>query len=294
MEITFDGLDGDEDLELSLVEEGVLELKALYSDFLDKALHEKILFVMELPFTICRKLTIPLAADEVYSRVFLVLSLLVLPLWLCFYYDLFDSSVGASESSSGLPVPILMLLISGPISILVAKTTSSQHPPQPQAYAALVAAIGFVVAATWIDRLADNLVDVLELFGLVCGIPSYVLGMTLLAWGNSIGDLITNVGMAKRGLANMAITACFAGPVFNMLIGLGVGFGLLMKSEEAEEISVRLPPELACGICFGVLNCAMLIGTGLACGGKVPAYFGYASGTLYLMYIVVVVTLSFT
>jgi Ca2+/Na+ antiporter len=29
--------------------------------------------------------------------------------------------------------------------------------------------------------------------------------------------------MARKGLANMAMTACFAGPVFNILIGLGLG-----------------------------------------------------------------------
>ena len=46
-----------------------------------------------------------------------------------------------------------------------------------------------------------------------------VLGLTVLAWGNSIGDLSTNMAMAKKGLANMALTACYAGPVFNLLVG---------------------------------------------------------------------------
>ena len=47
-----------------------------------------------------------------------------------------------------------------------------------------------------------------------------VLGMTVLAWGNSIGDFSTNMAMAKKGLANMALTACYAGPVFNLLVRL--------------------------------------------------------------------------
>jgi sodium/potassium/calcium exchanger 6 len=33
--------------------------------------------------------------------------------------------------------------------------------------------------------------------------------------------------MTHKGLANMAITACFAGPIFNILVGLGAGFGVL-------------------------------------------------------------------
>ena len=55
----------------------------------------------------------------------------------------------------------------------------------------------------------------------------------MLAWGNSIGDLSTNMAMARKGLANMAITACFAGPVFNMLVGLGAGFALLLSDDAA-------------------------------------------------------------
>ena len=46
-----------------------------------------------------------------------------------------------------------------------------------------------------------------------------VLGLTVLAWGNSIGDFSTNMAMARKGLANMALTACYAGPVFNLLVG---------------------------------------------------------------------------
>jgi sodium/potassium/calcium exchanger 6 len=45
-----------------------------------------------------------------------------------------------------------------------------------------------------------------------------VLGLTVLAWGNSVGDMSTNCAMARKGLANMAMTACYAGPVFNLLV----------------------------------------------------------------------------
>merc|ERR1711865_1253900 len=48
--------------------------------------------------------------------------------------------------------------------------------------------------------------------------------LTVLAWGNSIGDLVADLSVARAGSPNMAVTACFAGPLFNMLVGLGVSF----------------------------------------------------------------------
>ena len=54
------------------------------------------------------------------------------------------------------------------------------------------------------------------------------VGMTLLALGNSIGDYIQDIAAAKNNRANMAITACFGGPLLNLLFGTGLGFLFLL------------------------------------------------------------------
>jgi sodium/potassium/calcium exchanger 6 len=64
--------------------------------------------------------------------------------------------------------------------------------------AALMCTAGFIVAATWIAFVAQELVAMLQFFGRLSGVSSAVLGLTVLAWGNSIGDLSTNIAMAKR------------------------------------------------------------------------------------------------
>ena len=48
---------------------------------------------------------------------------------------------------------------------------------------------GFVIAATWIDWIAGQLVFLLQSLGVILRIPNYIMGLTVLAWGNSMADL---------------------------------------------------------------------------------------------------------
>ena len=74
----------------------------------------------------------------------------------------------------------------------------------------------------WIWFTANLLIDILNLFGVMSGINSSILGLTVLAWGNSTGDLMANLSIARKGFAEMAMTGCYAGPLFNLLMGLGL------------------------------------------------------------------------
>ena len=65
--------------------------------------------------------------------------------------------------------------------------------------------------------------DLLTVFKFVTGLPEALLSMTVIAWGNCLGDVNADIAMTKRGYGKMAITATIAGPIFNILIGLGAG-----------------------------------------------------------------------
>jgi Ca2+/Na+ antiporter len=142
-----------------------------------------------------------------------------------------------------------------------------------------IALYGFIVAATWIDTVADQLVSLLSFFGILCHIPGEVMGLTVLAIGNSIGDLTANATMARKGLVNMAITACFAGPVFNVLIGIG----LAMYIWGAELADLHLTQPLQCAILFSILNCALLLICGFHRGHLYKSY-SYGALILYAVY----------
>jgi len=78
-----------------------------------------------------------------------------------------------------------------------------------------------MLSILWIFFIANLLVDLITLLGVLLNMDSTFLGITVLAMGMSIADLKVNAAVAKQGFARMALTGCFAGPMFNLLIGLG-------------------------------------------------------------------------
>ena len=100
--------------------------------------------------------------------------------------------------------------------------------------------------------------------------------------------------MTHKGLANMAITACFAGPIFNILVGLGAGFGVLRSVTKTDINYVTLTPSITTGFVFCFINCGLLLVSGLAINkGVIPAGYGYAALILYAAYIATSLLLQF-
>ncbi|KAJ3373144.1 hypothetical protein GGF31_001132 [Allomyces arbusculus] len=81
---------------------------------------------------------------------------------------------------------------------------------------------GFVVGMVWIYLTANEIVGLLKALSVIFNISNSVMGLTVFAAGNSLGDFVANVTMAKMGFPAMAISACFASPMLNMVLGIGI------------------------------------------------------------------------
>lgn len=55
--------------------------------------------------------------------------------------------------------------------------------------------------------------------GETIGIPSAVMGLTILAAGTSIPDLITSVIVAKKGFGDMAVSSSVGSNIFDITVG---------------------------------------------------------------------------
>ena len=90
----------------------------------------------------------------------------------------------------------------------------------PKAASEPIAMLAFINSIVWMHLAAEHLVLIIDALAKIAGISEEFLGATVLAWANCVGDLVSNMAVAKAGQAAMAVTACFAGPVFNLLVGL--------------------------------------------------------------------------
>lgn len=80
--------------------------------------------------------------------------------------------------------------------------TTEQRPPQ---YHFLFCFLGFIISIAWISTVAGEVVGVLKTFGVVLGISEALLGLTIFAAGNSVGDLVADITVARLGYPVMAL-----------------------------------------------------------------------------------------
>ncbi|KAF3360599.1 hypothetical protein VdG1_01559 [Verticillium dahliae VDG1] len=109
-------------------------------------------------------------------------------------------------------------------------TTSPDRKPK---YHFLLCFLGFIISIAWISTIAGEVVGVLKAVGVILGISEALLGLTVFAAGNSVGDLIADITVARLGYPVMALSACFGGPMLNILLGIGCG-GAWMMTQAAK------------------------------------------------------------
>ncbi|KAM6931122.1 mitochondrial sodium/calcium exchanger protein isoform 1-T1 [Xenentodon cancila] len=187
----------------------------------------RVIKVLKTPLEVLLLLCIPIVdpdkEDRNWRRPLNCLHLITAPLVCLFAFQ--SGKYGYYVIQGEFPLWLLILLLGLFLASIVFCTTSNDCPPK---YHPLFALLGFVVSAVLISAAASEVVSLLHMLGVVLSLSNTVLGLTLLAWGNSIGDCFSDITIARQGYPRMAISACFGGIIFNMLFGVGLGCLLQM------------------------------------------------------------------
>ncbi|RWR85408.1 LOW QUALITY PROTEIN: Sodium/calcium exchanger membrane region [Cinnamomum micranthum f. kanehirae] len=197
------------------------------------------LYILELPIYLPRRLTIPVVCEERWSKPFAVISVTLAPVLLAALWSTQELDIGFK---SGLLVYICGGSLGTVLGVIALVATERSSPPKKFLFPWLAG--GFLMSVIWTYIIAEELVALLVSLGNILGISPSILGLTVLAWGNSIGDLISDVALATKGGsdgAQIAITGCYAGPIFNTLLGLGLS--LVLSSWQVYPSSYEVPKD---------------------------------------------------
>ena len=211
-----------------------------------------VLAIVKAPIQTALILTIPTIdpedPEESWSRKLNCLHLVTGPLMIMV------AAGGAGVSYGGIPCPAIVALTGLVLGLVVFFTSKPDSPP---IYYPAFSLLAFFVSCCWTYSFASEVVALLETLGFLMNVSEAILGLTVLAWGNSLGDLIANVAMARHGYQRMAISACFGGPLLSkstdfvtlisttfyflasdLLLGIGIPYSIVLP--ETENFSIKV------------------------------------------------------
>ncbi|XP_067117563.1 sodium/potassium/calcium exchanger 2-like isoform X2 [Osmerus mordax] len=151
--------------------------------------------------------------------------------------------------------------------------------------------ISFLGSISWIAIFSYLMVWWAHQVGETIGITEEIMGLTILAAGTSIPDLITSVIVARKGLGDMAVSSSVGSNIFDITVGLPFPWLLWSLIQGVKPVSVS-SNGLFCAIVLLFLMLLFVIASIAACKWRMSKLLGFIMFLLYFVFLVVSVMLE--
>ncbi|KAM9826587.1 sodium/potassium/calcium exchanger 1-like isoform 5-T5 [Syngnathus typhle] len=152
-------------------------------------------------------------------------------------------------------------------------------------------AFTFIGTILWIAVFSYLMVWWAHQVGETIGISEEIMGLTILAAGTSIPDLITSVIVARKGLGDMAVSSSVGSNIFDITIGLPVPWLLYSLMHNGQPVTVS-SNGLFCAIVLLFLMLLFVIISIATCHWKMSRTLGLTMFALYFVFLVLSVLLE--
>ena len=119
--------------------------------------------------------------------------------------------------------------------------------------------VTFTLCVIWIGILSFVMVWMATEIGQVFTIPDPVMGVTILAAGTSVPDLLESLAVAKRGQGDMAVSSSIGSNVFDLLMGLPLPWFIYTAFVEQQPVVIGSD-----GLPIMVLSLFLMVGFTIA------------------------------
>lgn len=151
--------------------------------------------------------------------------------------------------------------------------------------------ITFFGAITWIAIFSYLMVWWAHQVGETIGISEEIMGLTILAAGTSIPDLITSVIVARKGLGDMAVSSSVGSNIFDITVGLPLPWLLYTIIHRFQPVAVS-SNGLFCAIVLLFIMLLFVILSIALCKWRMNKVLGFIMFGLYFVFLVVSVLLE--
>ncbi|XP_052664561.1 sodium/potassium/calcium exchanger 1 isoform X4 [Harpia harpyja] len=149
----------------------------------------------------------------------------------------------------------------------------------------------FFGSIMWIAVFSYLMVWWAHQVGETIGISEEIMGLTILAAGTSIPDLITSVIVARKGLGDMAVSSSVGSNIFDITVGLPVPWFLYSVFNGLSPVAVS-SNGLFCAIVLLFLMLLFVIISIAVCKWKMNKLLGFTMFALYFVFLIISVMLE--
>uniref|UniRef100_A0A668AMX5 Sodium/potassium/calcium exchanger 1 n=1 Tax=Myripristis murdjan TaxID=586833 RepID=A0A668AMX5_9TELE len=149
----------------------------------------------------------------------------------------------------------------------------------------------FLGSILWIAVFSYLMVWWAHQVGETVGISEEIMGLTILAAGTSIPDLITSVIVARKGLGDMAVSSSVGSNIFDITVGLPVPWLMFTMLHNGEPVTVS-SNGLFCAIVLLFLMLLFVIFSIAMCRWRMSKKLGLTMFALYFVFLVLSVLLE--
>uniref|UniRef100_A0A4W2GTB5 Solute carrier family 24 member 2 n=1 Tax=Bos indicus x Bos taurus TaxID=30522 RepID=A0A4W2GTB5_BOBOX len=151
--------------------------------------------------------------------------------------------------------------------------------------------ITFFGSISWIAVFSYLMVWWAHQVGETIGISEEIMGLTILAAGTSIPDLITSVIVARKGLGDMAVSSSVGSNIFDITVGLPLPWLLYTVIHRFQPVAVS-SNGLFCAIVLLFIMLLFVILSIALCKWRMNKVLGFIMFGLYFVFLVVSVLLE--